>query len=163
VILGCHIIGIPCSRGNYRENTTPYTDEGFRWIKIEGAEYRLDRDQKRTWLEFWGELASEITEDKVEDDSDDSESRHAIGNGTYSVKMKLSTDLPQFLPIFGKCIRLYYRGIVKKCSNCSGSHSHRNCNQERATWIEYVSNLMNVHPEISEDFYGKWAPLVHEM
>jgi hypothetical protein len=51
-------------------------------------------------LEFWCKLASKITKDKFEDDSDDSKRNHAICNGTYSVKMKLDSTLPQFLPVF---------------------------------------------------------------
>jgi hypothetical protein len=147
--LGCRIRGIRRARVQTQSNFTPYTDEGYRWVKIEGAEYRLDRNQIGDWLEFWGKLASDITEDN--------------GNGTYSVKMKLDSDLPQFLPMFGKRIRLYYRGIIKKCSNCFGPHARKTCNQERVTWIEYVGELMKVKPEIPDEFYGKWAPIVHEI
>ncbi len=161
--LGCHIRGIRKTRGQNRPDTAPYMDEGYRWIKIEGAEYRLDRDQISNWLEFWGELASEITEDRVEDENEDSEGGFDIGNGTYSVKMRLGSDLPQFLPMYGKRIRIYYRGIVKKCSNCFGPHARRVCDREKVPWIEYVSQLMHEHPEIPEDFYGKWAPYVHEL
>jgi hypothetical protein len=42
--------------------------------------------------------------DKIEGDSNDSENGHMIGNGSYSVKIKLDTDLQQFFPIFGKSI-----------------------------------------------------------
>jgi hypothetical protein len=162
--LGCRIRGIhkARARAHTQASSTQYTEEGYRWVKIEGAEYRLDRSQIGSWLEFWGKLASEITEDKIEEDSEDSEGGHAIGNGTYSVKMKLDSDLPQFLPMFGKRIRLYYRGILKKCSNCFGPHARKACNRERVAWIEYVSDLMKAKPEIPDDFYGKWAPYVRE-
>ena len=161
-VLGCRIRGIR----RVREPTQilpQYADEGYRWIKIEGAEYRLDKEQIASWLEFWGTLASDITEDKIADDSDDSESGHMIGNGTYSVKMKLRSDLPQFLPMFGKRIRIYYRGIIKKCTNCFGAHARKACNQERVLWIQYVSDLMTANPEIPIDFYGKWAAYVNEL
>ncbi len=162
-ILGCRIRGIRKSRGSTNDGQAPYQDEGFRWVKIEGAEYRLTEEEIAQWLEFWGTLASDITEDKVEDESDDSESAQTIGNGTYSVKMRLVRDLPQFLPMFGKRIRLYYRGIEKKCSNCFGPHARRVCNREKVTWIEYVDGLMNEYPDIPEEYFGKWATYVHEL
>jgi hypothetical protein len=154
--LGCRIRGIRRPRA---PSSIPaqYYDEGYRWVKIEEAEYRLEKTQIADWLAFWGKLDSDITEDKIEEDSEDSKGGHAIGNGTYSVKMKLDSDIPQFLPMFGKHIRIYYQSIVKKCSNCFGPHARKACNQERVTWIQYVSDLMTAHPEIPEDFYGKWA------
>ena len=72
-------------------------------------------------------------------------------------------DLPQFLPMFGKRICLYYRGIEKKCSNCFGPHARRVCNREKVTWIQYVSDLMKEYPDIPDELYGKWATYVHEL
>jgi hypothetical protein len=56
---------------------TPYEDEGFRWLKIGGAEYPLDKKQVSEWLEFWIDLACVI--------GDDSESGHMIGNATVKI------------------------------------------------------------------------------
>jgi hypothetical protein len=162
-IIGCKIRGIRQRRGPNPNQSTPYSDEGYRWVKIEGAEYRLERNQIGDWLSFWGDLESEITEDKLEFDSDDSEGNHEIGNGTYSVKMKLRSDLPQFLPMFGKRIRVYYRGIIKKCTNCFGPHARKSCDRAKTSWIQYVGELMTDRPDIPEEFYGKWAPMVKEM
>jgi hypothetical protein len=161
-VLGCHIRGIRKAKGPTHLGSVPYADEGFRWVKIEGAKYRLDREQITSWLEHWGTIESEITEDKIEYDSHDSDKCQAIGKGTYSVKMRLISDLPKFLPMFGKHIRLYYRGIVKKCSNCFGSHARRVCNQEKVPWITYVAQLMKARPEIPLESYGKWADYVRE-
>lgn len=65
--------------------------------------------------------------------------------------------------MFGKRIRLYYRGIVKICTNSFGPHARKSCNQEKVSWLIYVNDLMKARPEIPEEFYGKWANLVQEV
>jgi hypothetical protein len=132
-VLGCRIRGIRQQRGPNSQQFIPYTDEGYRWVKIEGAEYRLDRDQIGDWLNLWGDLVSDIAEDTVETDGDDIDCDYEIGNGTYSVMMRLRSVLPQFLPMFGKRIRLFYRGIAKKSSNCFGPHARGSCNRQKVT------------------------------
>jgi hypothetical protein len=79
-VLSCKIRGIRRPRGTPSNDPPTYMDEGFRWIKIEGAEYRLDKAQISGWLEFWGMLASEITEDRNEEDDDDSEGGHSTSD-----------------------------------------------------------------------------------
>jgi hypothetical protein len=119
-------------------------------------------------MEKLGNLVTEITEDRVNLDSEtDSDAENnpdgfSVGTGTYSVRMRLHSDLPQFVPICGKRIRLYYKGITKQCTNCFGPHIRKNCNSPRAQWIEYVSNFMSNHNYIPMDYYGKWAKIVEE-
>jgi hypothetical protein len=84
-----------------------------------------------------------------------SESGQEVGNGSYSVKMRLRLDISQFLPMFGKHIRVYYHGITKKCTNYFGPHARKVCNPEKLTLIEYISHLMTERPNIAEEFYGK--------
>ena len=79
-------------------------DPSIRWVKVEWAEYSLRNEQIMEWLEHYGAKAGELTEDIHPDsDSDDS----PIGSGTYSVKMRLTRDIPQLLPMFGRRIRIY--------------------------------------------------------
>ena len=60
-----------------------------------------------------GEVQSELVED-VLDDSEYLEGKNATG--TYSLKMKLNTPIPNFLPIDGRRIKGYYRGMRKLCT-----------------------------------------------
>ena len=115
-----------------------------------------------------GHVVSEITEDRVnldsESDSDEGEvgEGFTVGTGTYSVKMRLYSDLPQFVPIHGKRIRLYYRGIRKLCTNCFGGHLRKNCSSPKVQWVEYVSDFMSKYNHIPEESYGKWSKIVKE-
>ncbi len=69
-------------------------------MKVEGCEYRVEKEQIISWLSNFGEIKSKLTED-VYEESDDSENDMPLGNGIYSVKMKIEKDLPQFMPMHG--------------------------------------------------------------
>jgi hypothetical protein len=132
-ILKCKIRGIHSSQNNQADN---YQDEGFRWVKVEGCEYRLEEKQIFDWLSHFGEVKSEILENTHEGFDNSSDDLPPVGNGIYSVQMKLKQDMPQLVPIHGKRVRLYYRGIVKRCTNCFGIHQRKNCTEEKVPWIK---------------------------
>jgi hypothetical protein len=137
--LGCKIRGIQKLR---MSTQAPYRGDNTRWVKIEGCKFRVSKDELKDWMAKLGNVLSEITENRINLDSDTNEDsgaeRSSIGTGTYSVKMQLNADLPQFVPICGKRIRLYYRGIPKMCTNCFGPHIRKVCSSSRVQWIEYV-------------------------
>ena len=161
--LGCRIRGIRKAR---MDDQSSYREDGTRWVKIEGCEYRIEKEELKEWMGQLGEVMSEITEDRVRLDSDsegeDPTTGYTIGNGIYSVKMKLSADLPQFVPICGKRIRLYYRGITKMCTNCFGAHARKVCSSPKVQWISYVSDFMSSHDHIPMEYYGRWANIVSD-
>ena len=155
-ILKCKIRGI---RTEQRVEGEPYEDTGLRWVKIEGCGYRVEKDQMIEWLTNFGEIKSEVTEDTYEE-SDDSENDMPVGNSIYSVRMKILRDMPQFVPMYGKRVRLYYRGIVKRCTNCFQPHQRKFCKNEKVTWPDYVDGFARMFPEIPQIMYGKWKALI---
>jgi len=158
-ILRCKIRGIRSTQnraGNYQ-------DEGFRWVKVEGCEYRLEEKEITDWLSHFGEVKSELSEDTHEESDDSSDDLPPVGNGIYSVRMKLERDMPQLIPMHGKRIRLYYRGIIKRCTNCFGSHQRKNCKEEKVPWIKYVEQFITNYPEIPMEAYGRWAKMIDGM
>ncbi len=48
----------------------PEEEDGIRWIKVEGAEYRLEKNERIDWLKTWGEPLSDLKEDMHEDTID---------------------------------------------------------------------------------------------
>ena len=134
-------------------------DPSIRWVKVEWAEYSLQKEQMMEWLERYGEKAGELSEDIHPDsDSDDS----PIGSGTYSVKMRLTRDIPQLIPMFGRRVRIYYRGVLKLCTKCFGGHSRLHCRNDKVRWIDYVLRFMEENPDIPEKLYGRWWQAVTE-
>jgi hypothetical protein len=156
-MLKCKIRGI---RTTQKNRTESYQDEGFRWVKVEGCEYRLEEKQIIDWLSHFGEVKSEISEDTHEGSDDSSDDLPPVGNGIYSVRMKLERDMPQLIPMHGKRIRLYYRGIIKRCTNCFGAHQRKNCKEEKVPWIRYVEHFITNYPEIPRESYGRWANMI---
>ena len=158
--IGCKIRGI-----HRRVQPTGYTENPTRWVKIEGCEYRIEKEELKDWLNHLGNVVSEITEDRVnlEDESDSDEEIEGgftVGTGIYSVKMRLSSSLPQFVPMCGKRIRLYYRDIPKICTQCFGNHPRKGCTAEKVPWVKYVSDFMLRYDYIPTESYGKWAKIV---
>jgi hypothetical protein len=138
--LRCEIAGIrelaDVSEGNREARRSRYT-----WIKVEGAEYELPKEEIVAWLEKFGNPVTELVEDKERDSSDSDDNEYF--NGVYSIKMDLQTKPPQFLPISGKKIKIYYKGIEKRCVKCFGTgHIKKDCTSARKDWMEYVSDLM---------------------
>ena len=85
-----------------------------------------------------------------------------VGNGTFSIKMRLNRDIPQLLPMWGKCVRVYHRGVQKLCSNSFGTHARRNCRSEKVAWTRYVLNFMEKYPEIPSEMYGRWWKVIND-
>ena len=153
-MLKCKIRGI---RTEQRVDGEPYADTGMRWVKIEGSNFRVEKEKMIEWLSYFGEITSEITEDTHEGSDDSADDLPPCGNGIYSVRMKVKREMPQFMPMYGKRIRLYYRGIVKRCSNCFHAHMRSQCRNTKVTWPEYVRGFNSIFPEIPCSMYGKWG------
>ena len=160
--LGCKIRGI-------RKPNLPshdHTDFQTRWVKIEGCEYRVEKAELMTWMNYLGDTITEITEDRInldeESGSDEENPGFSVGTGIYSVKMRITRDLPQFVPICGKRIRLYYRDIPKVCTQCFGRHPRKGCLAQKVPWVKYVSEFMHKYAYIPKESYGKWGKIVDE-
>ena len=136
----CQILGIRLVEDYLGENQGQQRSR-YTWIKVEGAEYELPKEEIVDWLAKFGTPVTELTEDKERDSSDSDENEYF--NGIYSIKMDLASKPPQFLPIGGKKIRIYYKGIAKRCVRCFGTgHLKKDCTSPRKDWMEYVSDFM---------------------
>ena len=55
-----------------------------------------------------------------------------FGTGKFSLKMKISTEIPQYLPMLGHKAAIYYRGIKKMQTDCyKGGHSQKDCEKKK--------------------------------
>ena len=85
--LGCKIRGI--RRPNLPSHN--HTDFQTRWVKIEGCEYRVEKAELMTWMNYLGDTITEITEDRInldeESGSDEENPGFSVSTGIYSVKM----------------------------------------------------------------------------
>ena len=61
-------------------------------------EYSVQEKHILNWVMIYVELASELSEDIHPNSDSDTD---PVGNGTYSIKMRLNKEIPQLLPMFG--------------------------------------------------------------
>ena len=168
-VIGCKIRGI-CPKQTVK-NSFAATDiaEGNTVVSIEGCEYRVSEDTILSWLSLYGEVKSEMVEDLFLDDpneenQDESEEESGGMNrtGNYSVLMKLDQSIPQLLPMSGRRIKIYYRGVRRLCTNCFGKHQKRECGNEKVPWIDYVSNFRSHNQDIPDEFFGRWIDILQK-
>ena len=168
---------IICKAHNISENQSNKNTNGNQshiWVKLDDIQYKLESEEIIKWLELYGEVLSDVLEDQnevnareVDDDSDLSDSERDYmkcivnrGNGTVKVKMLIETDIPQYIPMFGRKVRVYYRGIVKTCTNCyQKGHLKRDCKNKKRQWVSYIMDFMNQN-EIPKEMYGRWTRVV---
>jgi hypothetical protein len=112
------------------------------------------------WLSYFGEVKTNLFKDTHEESDDSSDDLPPVRNGIYSVKMKLTKDMPQLIPMHGKRVRLYYRDITKRCTN---THQRKQCKNEKVTWFNYVKQFAQIYPDIPKIMYGKWANMAEKL
>ena len=158
--IGCKIKGIRMKQTSTTNLTTPAPDDGKTMVKIEGCDYRIEEDLMVAWLSLYGKIESHIVEDEFVDQKETGGNNRT---GSYSVLMTLDTEIPQLLPIDGRRIKIYHRGITKLCTKCFGKHRKSECKSEGKTeWLDYVENFIIEYPEIPEDYYGRWTYLLNK-
>ena len=148
----CAIRGV---RGKEGQRNDPYT-----WVKVEGTDYQLEPSVIRMWLSQYGTLMTELTEDKIDLELSSEEEElyqgAEITSGTYSAKMLLHSSIPQFLPIDGKKVRIFYRGIAQLCNKCfRHGHLRKSCRNEQDNWLTYLDRFILGSP-LEETHFGKW-------
>jgi len=154
-----------CSiRGVRVEGSTAH--QRYTWVKVEGAEYQVEPETIRKWLLNYGTLMTELTEDKLDFDvSSDEEELYEgaeLRTGIYSIQMEIKSPIPQFLPVDGKRIKIYHKGIKKWCTNCfKATHLRAACKSQRVEWLEYVDRFM-VNNDLDNSYYGKWLERVDD-
>ena len=172
----CEIVGMPKSQEKINKPYTKPTSNGkkgnetrknqnnhyhqpnqpieeIQIVKINGIESNSDIEKVKKWLALYGELLSEIKEESYHDN--DPEAVH-VGNGVFSVKMKIRKEIPNFLPALGLKIRINYKGCNLLCPNCYRVHPRGYCKNAKLTWIGYVHRFMQNNPTIAPEAYGRW-------
>ena len=75
--------------------------------------------------------------------------------------MKLETNIPQLIPMNGRRVKIYHKGIMKLCTKCFGNHKKQTANRRRKQiGSTRVANFMAAYQEVPLELFGKWAELV---
>ena len=152
VTIKCRIKGLQ-SMDSRIHNRIEKMDANLTKVFIEGCEYRVPEKTIVEALSNWGELATDLKEELFHDPHD-SEGTNRTSN--YSVMMKINGNIPQLLPLWGKRVKIYYKGINKLCTCCFEKHQRSTCKNEKVNWMEYVANFAEQHPDLDKTFFGNW-------
>ena len=110
---------------------------------------------------FWQSTLTPLEEETYSFESEDEDDcSDAVGTGNLGTKMTIEREIPQFLPMMGRKIRVYYRGITKLCINCyQAGHIKKNCRNQTVGWIDYVQNFQE-NNNFSDKLYGNWIKIL---
>ncbi len=108
-------------------------------------------DQIKRWLEGYGTIEGQFNYqlDKFGLKTDDLE-----------VELKLQAHIPEFLPMFGRRIRIYYVGMKKQCNNCFEiGHLKADCEEDKKDWFGFIEDLID-SGTFARDLFGEWPEVI---
>ena len=113
------------------------------------------------WLSNFGKPLTPLEEETYSFRSDDKdECKDPVGTGNLSTKMTIEKEIPQFLPMMGRKVRVYYRGITKLCINCyQPGHIKKNCQNSTIGLIDYVEKFKD-NKNFLDELYGNWIKIL---
>ncbi len=162
----CCIRGVRTAKDGESYNTTG-AGSRYTWVKIQGAEYQVPPATIKKWLLQYGDLMTELSEEmeELELSSDEEQELYKgmeMPTGIYSVQMLIKKPIPQFLPMDGKRIKIYHKGIKRMCENCFASgHYRATCPRTKVDWMAYVDFFV-MESGFEEEMFGKWIPRVND-
>jgi len=133
-------------------------DDGTRWVTFEKCGWKLTHPQIEQWASYYGTVLSKIQEATDDDlDPDVRPDDNTVGCGNLQVKVKIIKPIPQFLPMHGYKVRVYYKDIPKMCTNCyKTGHLRKDCKNDNKNWLHYVVDFITDNDQIDEEDFGFW-------
>ena len=152
----CKIKGIrqrrPLAEGQHEQHEAAQEANVFN-VKVIGCDYSIEEEEILEWLRMYGETFGKLNENFYYDPNPGAK---PTGDGTYTIKMRIDKQIPQFLPMHGKKVKIEHRSIQIICTNCYGKHPRKVCKSEKISWMDYVEKFMKANQDISNDMIGKW-------
>jgi len=133
-------------------------DDGIRAVFFEKIGWKLAHEQIEAWASQFGQVLGKVREATDDDlDPDVMPDDNYVGCGNMRVTVKLRRSIPQFLPMYGYKVKVYYKDIPKVCTNCyKAGHIRRECTNENKSWIEHVVEYISNNENIPEEMFGLW-------
>lgn len=76
------------------------------------------------------------------------------------MELKLEKHIPEYLPMYGRKIRIFYAGMPKQCNNClEQGHIKSECESEKKDWFSYIEELIS-SGEYHIDLFGDWPDVI---
>jgi len=133
-------------------------DDGTRTVIFEKCGWKITHDEIDRWASHYGQVLSKVREATDNDlDPDVQPDGNTVGCGNLQVTMRVRKVIPQFLPMFGYKVKVYYKDIPKLCTNCyTRGHLRKECKNPNKPWLHYVVDFITDNENIPEDDFGSW-------
>jgi hypothetical protein len=79
-----------------------------------------------------------------------------LRSDVFQAEVFLARHIPEYLPMYGQKVQIYYPGIPRMCNRCyGGGHMRKECNNRKKDWIEYIFTL--VQNGVDVELIGTWT------
>jgi hypothetical protein len=86
--------------------------------------------------------------------------KYSYKTDEIEVELCLKKHIPEYLPMFGRKIRIYYLGMKKQCNNCLGlGHLKSDCEEDKRDWFNFIEELID-SGDFDEDLFGDWPATI---
>jgi hypothetical protein len=74
----------------------------------------------------------------------------------YDIEVTLSEFIPEWLPMFGKKVRIFHHGMPRQCNGCFEiGHLKWECKNQKMNWQAYVQKMKN-SGKFQKELFGSW-------
>jgi hypothetical protein len=74
----------------------------------------------------------------------------------YELQATINDHIPEWLPMYGKKVRIFYHGMMRQCNGCYKlGHMKWECKEEKSNWKTYVATLRSTG-NFEDVLFGSW-------
>lgn len=107
----------------------------------------LSFNKINNWIEKFGDIVEDLS---VQTDKD------GVEVGSAECKIVIKHHLPEYLPMYGLKVRIFYNGQPRQCTQCYKlGHVKKECVYGKIGWPEYISKLKQTGA-YNEPMFGSW-------
>jgi len=138
--------GVIIGHGNQRR-----LELGVRGIIKVTTFFKVEAPHVIAWLCHFGQVSAEY---RIVKNSCN------INTDVTEFEVVLHTHVPEYLPIYGHKIAVFYPGMPRVCNNCyKTGHVRKLCKSPKALWIDYVEYLLK-SGEFEVEIFGNWVDII---
>jgi hypothetical protein len=86
--------------------------------------------------------------------------KNGLKTDNLEVEVTLRKHIPEYLPMYGRRIRIYYLGMQKQCNNCFElGHIKSACEEEKKDWFSFIEELID-SGDYKKSLFGDWPEVI---
>jgi hypothetical protein len=143
VAIHCKIIGY--------DDEKPVELGKLHRITAKTNDFTVKPAEIQAWLSKFGTVSSKF--DYVRNSA-------GLRSDIFETEIALNRHVPEYLPIAGRKVQIYYPGIPRSCNNCyQEGHVKRNCKSKKIDWLQRVIQIRQ-GGQFEDELFGGWIALI---